>query len=299
MRTYRVSRRRVCIASILAGLLALPAVALAGIPVQSGNSGSWFDPARDGEGFLLEVDQNNQLVAYWFTYDENGEQQWVVGAGSADGDDNNQVTVPVIATSGPMFGDDYDPADFEQTNWGTLTFEFGSCDTLRVDYDTIDFGSGSISLIPLTVQRNSACENDAPDVVGSYGLNPDQDTQVTSFNCSNEDDNGFVLADDGTFVIDQQSGTDISGTINFQATEGDVTLVDSGTFLGTVRDNGSIQASFETTSTIGEQTVGGSEGTFSALIEDSGVATVVVLGITTDVFGGTCSLFVDGNLLKE
>jgi hypothetical protein len=48
-----------------------PAVAL---------SGSWFDPERSGEGIALQALDNGALLNYVFTFDENGRQQWLVGA---------------------------------------------------------------------------------------------------------------------------------------------------------------------------------------------------------------------------
>lgn len=50
-------------------------------------SGNWFGgPSRDGEGFLLEVLPGGQLLAYWFTYDEFGNQMWLVALGPILGD---------------------------------------------------------------------------------------------------------------------------------------------------------------------------------------------------------------------
>lgn len=282
-------------ACALAGLLALPAVVLAGIPIQSGLSGSWYDPARDGEGFLLEVDSNDQLVAYWFTYDEDGGQQWVVGAGRIeDSDDLNRLAVPVIATSGAMFGEDFDPADVVRTAWGTLTFEFGSCAAATVDYDSVvGFGSGTISLVPLTVLRNAACEATAPVVVGTYALDAAAGGAEAAFsNCSNPEQNVTAPADDATLVIEQQSGTDVSGTLSISSTVGPgLSVEDAGPFEGTVQENGTLEGNFETTSTLEGAPNGGTKGTFSALVEGSGATTWAVMGITTDALGQTCSLF--------
>ncbi len=59
-------------------------------------SGSWFDPARDGEGFIVQFFSDSQAVIYWFTYNEDGTQRWFIGLGDASGDrlvvDDLQVT---------------------------------------------------------------------------------------------------------------------------------------------------------------------------------------------------------------
>ncbi|MCP4044914.1 MAG: hypothetical protein GY732_02855, partial [Gammaproteobacteria bacterium] len=57
----------------------MPACAQAAIDERM--SGSWYDPAHNGEGFLLEVLEDEQAIVYWFTYDENGNQRWFIGLG--------------------------------------------------------------------------------------------------------------------------------------------------------------------------------------------------------------------------
>ena len=37
-------------------------------------SGSWYDPTRDGEGIVLEILPDGRQLAYWFTYDIDGNQ---------------------------------------------------------------------------------------------------------------------------------------------------------------------------------------------------------------------------------
>ena len=48
-------------------------------------TGAWFDPTHDGEGFLIEIldggpfgVSGNVALAYWFTYDPEGNQAWMV-----------------------------------------------------------------------------------------------------------------------------------------------------------------------------------------------------------------------------
>jgi len=53
--------------------------------VISGRSGAWFDPGHDGEGWMLEVLPNGNVVAYWFTYDDQGRQAWKIGITKIEG----------------------------------------------------------------------------------------------------------------------------------------------------------------------------------------------------------------------
>lgn len=46
-------------------------------------SGAWYNLERNGEGFIVEVQENGTAVVYWFTYqpDEPGAQAWMFGVG--------------------------------------------------------------------------------------------------------------------------------------------------------------------------------------------------------------------------
>lgn len=46
-------------------------------PFVSGNaSGHWWNPDRDGEGLMIWQDAQDQLLAAWFTYDDDGKAIW-------------------------------------------------------------------------------------------------------------------------------------------------------------------------------------------------------------------------------
>ena len=95
-----------------------------GVEITGGHSGSFVSPARDGEGFIIEV-LDGAIVAYWFTY-ANGRQMWLVGAASLS-KKSTSVTIPMIVTNGTGFGAAFDTDDVVDTNWGNLTLEFFDC----------------------------------------------------------------------------------------------------------------------------------------------------------------------------
>jgi hypothetical protein len=73
-----------CIAavSLLASPLACAQVAVSG-PYWPGPavSGSWYDPARSGEGLIVQFLPNGKALVIWFTYPAAGE---AAAAGAAD-----------------------------------------------------------------------------------------------------------------------------------------------------------------------------------------------------------------------
>jgi len=92
--------------------------------VNPGLSGTWWAGAeRDGEGWLLDA-AANAFVAAMYTYNAAGDQTWLLGAGTPDGD---MVSVELEITEGPSFGSGYDPNAVTRTAWGTANFLFASC----------------------------------------------------------------------------------------------------------------------------------------------------------------------------
>ncbi len=61
--------------------------------IEAGTSSAWYDPARNGEGFMLEILAGNAAVMYWFTYDGAGAQDWYIAQGEIRG---NRILFPAL-----------------------------------------------------------------------------------------------------------------------------------------------------------------------------------------------------------
>jgi len=93
------------------------------IGLDPGLTGTWWNEGKDGEGFLLEVDQNRFLYASFYTYGPNGEQTWLVAA--LDSANGTTANVTVFIPTGGTWGD---PGGADTgTQWGTGTFTFPTC----------------------------------------------------------------------------------------------------------------------------------------------------------------------------
>jgi len=120
-------------------------------------SGAWFNPARDGEGFIIERIDQTRVLGYWFTYDTDGHQMWMLGIGELDGD-GLQVHIPMERASGGRFGDAFDPEKVTLENWGDLSFLFGACDEASYSWEAPPpFGSGGDQLTRLTELKSLSC----------------------------------------------------------------------------------------------------------------------------------------------
>lgn len=107
--------------------------------LDGGLTGTWWNAARSGEGFVLQFGYvpgttNLTLFASFYTYDNMGNQAWLVALPTSIS--GTAVNVDVYITSGRMWGNDFDPNDGTTTQWGTGTFTFPTCT------------SGSVSLVP-------------------------------------------------------------------------------------------------------------------------------------------------------
>jgi hypothetical protein len=115
-----------------------------GFSVNPGLTGTWWNAARAGEGFLLEfAGQPGQvdvltMFASFYTYDSSGNQVWLTAQPtepdlSAVG---TTVEVKYFITDGAMWGGDFNSADVNNQEWGSGSLVFDSC------------SSGSVSLMP-------------------------------------------------------------------------------------------------------------------------------------------------------
>jgi hypothetical protein len=125
--------------------------------ITPGITGSWFDRTRAGEGFNVEIigeALDPQLLAYFYTYDDFGNQMWLNGVAAANGD---TAVVPMTVTSGTVFGDDFKPDDVVYEAWGTITFTFSSCTAGTVAYTSPDFGNGTFNIERITSVTGVNC----------------------------------------------------------------------------------------------------------------------------------------------
>lgn len=95
-----------------------------GFVITSGISGTWWDPQRNGEGFMIDVAQDGLVVVSYYTYDTMGQQLWVIGPGTLNG---NVVEIDFEITDGGIYGSGFDPLTVNHYQWGTGIFTFSSC----------------------------------------------------------------------------------------------------------------------------------------------------------------------------
>lgn len=134
-------------------------------------SGTWWNPARDGEGLMLSFEtangQNFAVVAF-FTYSSNGAPSWMTGA-AAYTSGATTVAIPVVTGSGARFGSAFRSSDVQRTSSGTIHLDYLSCTQLRLRYVgseslTIDLTRtlGPLTGAPCTTTPAPVSAKDAP-----------------------------------------------------------------------------------------------------------------------------------------
>lgn len=138
-------------------------------------SGAWYDPERDGEGFVIEVLPDDRALVYWFTYapDGSGEQAWVMGDGEFITGGIQIPTPPPgtpVATviiedvhlpTGTVFGSAFDPEAVELLPWGRFELGFLSEDEAHIYWESemADFeGTGDYALQRLARPKLAECD---------------------------------------------------------------------------------------------------------------------------------------------
>jgi len=120
--------------------------------IEPGTSSAWFDTERNGEGFMLEILSGNRAVMYWFTYDEDGNQDWYIAQGTIRG---NRIVFPeLIQASGGEFGPGFDPDKVTRSTVGSASFIWTNCDSgamhWRIDQDGHGLRQGRMNLTRLS-----------------------------------------------------------------------------------------------------------------------------------------------------
>ena len=114
------------------------------------HSGLWYDPSHNGEGFLLEALNETTALMFWFSYDDQGNQAWMIAVGTINGNEIqfDEVLLPI----GAEFGPDFDPKSVDRTSWGEATMTFHDCNSATVIYSSNDdrFGSGEQQAVRLS-----------------------------------------------------------------------------------------------------------------------------------------------------
>jgi len=128
---------------------------LSAVAIGPEHSGSWYWDEQSGHGFSIEIgelpDGSPLGVAYWYTYDNQGNPIFMLGNGVPNGD---MLDVVFDSPVGMNFGE-FDPLSVIREDGGTGRFVFTDENIASFQYTPSDFtvanwGHSAISFMPLT-----------------------------------------------------------------------------------------------------------------------------------------------------
>ena len=103
-------------------------------------------------GFTTKQDGSQTFVATFYSYDPEGNQIFVIAVGPVTG---ATAEVDVFITEGGMWGENFDPANVKQPQWGTGTFTASSCESITMslrpnaEYQDLGYSSLAYDLVRL------------------------------------------------------------------------------------------------------------------------------------------------------
>lgn len=127
-------RNRAAAAAVLVAAMIPQAHAV----IDASYSGSWFNPAASGHGVNVEMINKNEAAFAWYTYDNLGNQAWIIGTGTVD-QGTSTITGAGFITRGMVFGG-FTPAPTIEP-WGTVTLTFTGCNAGTLSWTT-SYNSG-------------------------------------------------------------------------------------------------------------------------------------------------------------
>lgn len=130
------------------------------LPMAGALNGTYFDPARSGEGILVDffdAGANKGVFVSWYTFDDAGNPLWLVGNATL-APNGTQVDVPLIVTRGGRFGPLFNAANVTRTGWGTVNLRFPNCSTAVMRYTrTSDGQTGQYTMSRLGPASGVSC----------------------------------------------------------------------------------------------------------------------------------------------
>jgi hypothetical protein len=105
----------------------------------------WWNSSQIGHGINIGQ-QDNTLFISWFTYDEQGQDMWLVASGALSG---KTLNADWTRNTGPMLGTPFDPLQVKKSTVGTVTITFADLRHAKMDW-TVNGKSGTVDLVRYT-----------------------------------------------------------------------------------------------------------------------------------------------------
>lgn len=103
----------------------------------AGITGTWYDPATSGQGFVLHSTNSGRVLISFYGYKHNSERLWLLGVYEGEAVMGEDLVLEMTLATGGNFGG-FEPDDITRTTWGTLSIEFDDCNKATATLDGLD-----------------------------------------------------------------------------------------------------------------------------------------------------------------
>jgi hypothetical protein len=161
-------------------------------------TGIWDQVDQEAQGIALQVVEqlgdSRRAVAYWYTYGPDRQTAWFIGIGELL---DNGIEMRLYDSTDVGFMQDVDPDNHPVSDLGSLVFEFDSCQSGTVTYDTnrAGIGSGSFRIERLLEVMNTHCSGSIVDDMHSDALFGEQRLELRPAR-QGIDGNGYTRYED-------------------------------------------------------------------------------------------------------
>jgi len=194
-------------------------------------SGTYYNPARDGEGCQLTLERNGETFILTCYFYDQGNQFWLIGVGVLEGD--QIIFSDMTITSGADYGADFDPADVVRASWGSIIMTWSDCNNAQLQL---------LPVLPGFEMWTLDLTKIVPATCGGGGVQGDALPWMGTYYDSTRDGEGFMLSVEGdgsifvmtwyTYLDGEQVWLIGTGTRNGNRLVFDNMLITSGASFG-------------------------------------------------------------------
>jgi ELWxxDGT repeat protein len=138
------------------------------VPRLGAVTGSWYDPATSGQGFVLHPIDDNYTVISFYGFEDNGKPLWLTGVGQDLLKTGYTTEIQMNITSGGNFGS-FTPDQISEQPWGTLRITFDTCSKATAEFGGLS-GAQTMNMVRLAGLEGINCYYSTPPSPESAGL---------------------------------------------------------------------------------------------------------------------------------
>ena len=130
-----------------------------GLVTSNGMNGLYYVPGIANGHYvsLQRIHDNNDVMVFWNTFDNNGNQAWIYGVGTLTSD--RHIHAQMVRNTGGVLQPGAAPTGAKASPWGTVDIDLTSCAAAQFSYQSNlhEFGSGQFPLSRLAFESAIDC----------------------------------------------------------------------------------------------------------------------------------------------